>query len=1037
MKNFKELDKRNVHDVESSLSQKWQEMDILNLSIENRAKNKNWVFYDGPIYANAKPGIHHVLAKTIKDSFCKYKTMQGYRVLRKIGLDTHGLPIEVNVEKKLGFKSKADIEAFGIENFCKECNKATATNIGEVNDVTHMMGQFIDCEHPYITCTNDYIESEWWLLKEIDKKNLLYHGNKVLPYCPRCGTELSANEVSQGYQQDSVNTVIVPFKRCDAEEYFLVWTTTPWTLIANVGLCVHPNLTYVRVKSDEKVYILAESLVEKVFDGKEYEILSSCLGKDLEGISYEQLLPFVNVEGNAFKVVSDSYVTSEDGTGIVHLAPAYGEDDNRVCKENGLAFLNVVDKDGTYIEGPWKGTLVTDNELEITIVKWLKENNKLFKKIKIVHDYPHCWRCKQPLIYYAKPAWYIKTTAYKEEIIKANEGINWYPSYVGTKRFNNWLSNMVDWGISRNRYWGCPMPIWICDSCGEKKVIGSRAELKENLIEDVDIYKTELHRPYVDNLHLKCPHCGGVMTRIKDVLDVWFDSGAMPYAQYHYPFENKELFESQFPADFIAEGVDQTRGWFNSLLCISTLVSGVSSFKNVVVNDMVLDSYGKKMSKSVGNIIDPVKELTDYGADIIRFYMMMASPVWTPLKYDANGYKEVYSKFINPLKNTYSFFQMYANTDNIDTDECEVPYEDREEIDKWLLSKYNHLVKYVTASFEEFDLNKVTKALANFVSEDLSNWYIRRNRKRFWASDLDTSKKSVYITTYEVLVGLCKLVAPICPFISEEIYQNLTGEKSVHLADYPKCDETLFNDELEEKMDLVRDLIRLGRNVREDVKIKVREPLQTVYLDGKNLNTLKDLVPLIKEELNVKDVVFISDLTSYMNFLVKPNFKEVGKVLGSKMKDFQNMLTNLTEEEITSLENGKEIHCTLNGEDMLVSPSMVDIRVSAKENMAVAMENNHFVILDTTRSESLILEGIAREFVSKVQNLRKEKGFNITDRIVISYYGTERLDKVLKEFKNYIMDETLAVSFISNPDIKTKYDLNGEEALIDIAVYKE
>ena len=527
------------------------------------------------------------------------------------------------------------------------------------------------------------------------------------------------------------------------------------------------------------------------------------------------------------------------------------------------------------------------------------------------------------------------------------------------------------------------------------------------------------------------------MTRIKDVLDVWFDSGAMPYAQYHYPFENKELFESQFPADFIAEGVDQTRGWFNSLLCISTLVSGVSSFKNVVVNDMVLDSYGKKMSKSVGNIIDPVKELTDYGADIIRFYMMMASPVWTPLKYDANGYKEVYSKFINPLKNTYSFFQMYANTDNIDTDECEVPYEDREEIDKWLLSKYNHLVKYVTDSFEEFDLNKVTKALANFVSEDLSNWYIRRNRKRFWTSDLDTSKKSVYMTTYEVLVGLCKLVAPMCPFISEEIYQNLTGEKSVHLADYPKCDETLFNNELEEKMDLVRDLIRLGRNVREDVKIKVREPLQTVYLDGKKENTLKDLVPLIKEELNVKDVVFINDLASYMNFLVKPNFKEVGKVLGAKMKDFQNMLANLTDEEITSLENGEEIHCTLDGEDLLVSPSMVDIRVSAKENMAVAMENNHFVILDTARSESLILEGIAREFVSKVQNLRKEKDFNITDRIVISYYGTERFDKVLKDFKNYIMDETLAVSFISNPDIKAKYDLNGEEVLIDIAVCEE
>ena len=802
MKNFKELDKRDVNIVENSILEEWKKQDILNLTIKNRENCENWVFYDGPIYANAKPGIHHVLAKTIKDTFCKYKTMKGYKVLRKIGLDTHGLPIEVNVEKKLGFKTKADIEAFGIENFCKECNKATALNIDDVNLVTDMMGQFIDCKTPYVTCSNEYIETEWWLLKEMDKKGLIYHGDKVLPYCPRCGTELSANEVSQGYQQDSVNTVIVPFKRENSDEYFLVWTTTPWTLMANVAICVNPDLTYLKVESMGYKFIVAESLANKVL-GEEYTVLEKCKGKDLVGIKYEQLMPFVNVEGKAFEVLADSYVTAEDGTGIVHIAPAFGEDDNRVCRLNNIAFINPVGKDGCYTEGPWKGTLVTDKDLEITIIKWLKENDKLFKKIKITHDYPHCWRCKQPLIYYAKPAWYIKTTEYKDKIIEANKKVNWYPEYVGTKRFNNWLENMVDWGISRNRYWGCPMPIWICEKCGNKHVIGSKNELQDMLIEDIDVNNIELHRPYVDELHIKCPKCNGKMERIKDVLDVWFDSGAMPYAQFHYPFENKELFSSQFPADFIAEGVDQTRGWFNSLICISTIISGESSFKNVVVNDMVLDPNGKKMSKSVGNIVDPIKELTKYGADEVRWYMLTASPVWTPLKYDSNGLKEVHSKFFNPLKNTYSFFQMYANVDGIDINDCDIPYEDREEIDKWLLSKYNKLVKNVTTSYDKYDLNEVVKYITTFVSEDLSNWYIRRNRNRFWGSELNNSKKAVYMTTYEVLTGICKICAPIIPYITEEIYKDLTGKESVHLADFPLVNESYINEEIETKMDLV------------------------------------------------------------------------------------------------------------------------------------------------------------------------------------------------------------------------------------------
>ena len=1030
MKKFEELDKREAKYVNQDILKKWKSEDILAKTIQNRENNKTWVFYDGPIYANAKPGIHHVLAKTIKDSFCKYKTMQGYKVLRKIGLDTHGLPIEVNVEKKLGFKTKADIEKFGIENFCKECNKATALNIDEINDVTDLMGQFIDCENPYITCSNNFIESEWWLLKEMDKKGVLYHGEKVLPYCPRCGTELSANEVSQEYHQDSVNTVIVPFKVVGKDEYFLVWTTTPWTLIANVALCVNPDLTYLTVKSMGYKFIVAETLADKVL-GEDYEVVEKTLGKDLVGTKYEQLLPFVKVEGKAFEVLSDSYVTDSDGTGIVHIAPAFGEDDNRVSRENGITFINPVGKDGCYTEGPWANRLVTDPELEIEIIKYLKENDKLFKKIKLTHDYPHCWRCKSPLIYYAKPAWYIRTTQYKNEIIKANKSVNWYPEYVGTKRFNNWLENMVDWGISRNRYWGCPMPIWICDECSCKHVIGSLDELQSMVVENINVRNLELHRPYIDNVHLKCPECGGVMSRVSDVMDVWFDSGAMPYGQYHYPFENKELFESQFPADFIAEGVDQTRGWFNSLICISTIVSGVSSFKNVVVNDMVLDGFGKKMSKSVGNIIDPIKELNTYGADVVRWYMLYASPVWTPLKYDSNGCKEVHSKFFNPLKNTYSFFQMYANADNIDPREYNVAYEDLDEIDKWLLSKYERLVKYVTDSYEEFDLNKVTKAISNFVSEDLSNWYIRRNRRRFWKSEEDTSKRSVYQTTYQVLCGVCKLIAPIVPFISEEMYTKLTLEPSVHLSDFPKYDESMVNDYIETRMDKVRNIISLGRNAREDSKIKVRIPIKEAIINGKDKKLIGDLLDLIKEELNVKDVLYTESVATYMNFVIKPNFKVVGKMFGKDIKAYQTLLENLSDEEKNKLNNKESIIVKFLDNDLEINADMVDIRINAKEGFDVAMDSNDFIILDTKLSEDLILEGLARELVSKVQNLRKLKDFDIQDRIKLYISGDSDIDKCLSTYEEFIKNETLTLEIVK--DIKGEaYDINDHETYLDV-----
>ena len=1027
---FQELDKRKTSEVESSILDNWKKMDILTKTIENRNNCDDFVFYDGPIYANAKPGIHHVFAKTIKDSFCKYKTMQGKRVLRKIGLDTHGLPIEVNVEKKLGFKSKADIEAFGVENFCKECNKATALNIDEINKVTDMMGQFIDCENPYVTCSNEYIESEWWIIKEMDKKGLIYHGNKVLWYCPRCGTELSSNEVSQGYEEDSVNSLILPFKVKDEDVYFLVWTTTPWTLIANVGLCVNPNLTYIKVESMGYKFIIGETLANKVL-GDDYKVLETYKGTDLVGIKYDQLMPFVSVEGKAFEVLADEYVTDSDGTGIVHIAPAYGEDDNRVCRENGVGFTNPVGPDGCYTEGPWKGTLVTDKDLELDIIKYLKENDKLFKKLKITHDYPHCWRCHSPLICYPKPAWYVKTTAYKDKIIEENNKINWYPEYIGTKRFSNWLENMVDWGISRNRYWGCPMPIWQC-SCGHKEVIGSLDELQEKIVEDVNVREIELHRPYVDDLHIKCSECGNVMDRVKDVMDVWFDSGAMPYAQFHYPFENKKLFESQFPADFIAEGVDQTRGWFYVLLVISTIISGKSSFKNVVVNDMMLDAHGKKMSKSTGNIIDPIETIEKYGADATRWYMLYTSPVWTPLRFDIEGIKEVQSKFFNTLKNTYTFFSLYANIDNIDPKEYEIDYKDLDEIDKWLISKYNKLVKNVTEYMDSYDLTMTVREIQNFVSEDLSNWYIRRNRRRFWASENDTSKLAVYKVTYDILVGVCKLIAPIVPFTSEEIYTKLTGKQSVHLEDYPTYDKSKINEKIESRMDLIRDLISLGRNIREEVKIKVRQPLSEALLDAKNESLISDLVDLIKEELNVHEVRFIKDVENYMNFNVKPNFKEVGKIFGPLMKEFQEKLQSLTPSDINKLQTGEVIKMTIGDKEYDVTFNMVDIRTDSKEGFDVATDTNNFIILNTELTNDLIMEGIARELVSKVQNLRKAKDFDIADRITLYYNGDEEVTNAVNKFDEFIKSETLSLDIKIKSNLQEEVDLNGHTTYIDV-----
>ena len=792
--------------------------------------------------------------------------------------------------------------------------------------------------------------------------------------------------------------------------------------MANVALCVNPELEYVKVESMGYKFILGASLMEKVL-GDNVKVLERYKGTDLKGMKYEQLLPFVKVEGKAFEVLNDNYVTDGDGTGIVHIAPAYGADDNRVCNDNGIAFINPVGPDGCYTEGPWKGRLVTDKELEIDIIKYLKENDLLFKKEKITHDYPHCWRCKSALISYPKPAWYVKTTACKKDIIKANKSINWYPDYVGERRFANWLDNMIDWGISRSRYWGCPMPIWEC-SCGHREVIGSLDELQEKIIENKDVHKMELHRPYVDELHIKCSKCGKTMDRVLDVLDVWFDSGVMPYAQFHYPFENKELFESQFPADFIAEGLDQTRGWFYVLLVISTIISGKSCFKNVVVNDMVLDGQGKKMSKSTGNIVDPIETIKEYGADNVRWYMFYVSPVWTPLKFDLEGLKEVHSKFFNPFRNTYTFFQTYANIDNIDINECNIPVKKRELIDKWLISKYNKLLKNVTEEYERYDLNNVVRLITSFVSEDLSNWYIRRNRDRFWSSKMDDSKKAVYMTTYEILLGLTKICAPIIPYITEEMYRNLTGLESVHFSDFPKYDKKLIDDSIEERMDLVRNLISLGRNVREEAKIKVRQPISEVILDGKKEAIIGDLVDLVKEELNVKNVRFENNLSEYINFVIKPNFKEVGKVLGPKIKLFQEELTKLNNDDKLALINGTNVTIKLDNEDLEVTPSMIDIRVESKEGFNSSYEGDNFIVLNTTLTKELVNEGLARETISKIQQIRKNNGFDIADRVVVSYESNDEYAENIKDFTKFIQDETLAIEFNRVDNLTDEYDIN-------------
>src|SRR6056297_3507309 len=881
---FKELGKIPVKESEKRIADYWEDINILKRSIDTREGEESFIFYEGPPTANGKPGIHHVLARTLKDSVCRYKTMKGYQVKRKAGWDTHGLPVEIEVEKQLGLTDKNDIEKYGIAEFNEKCRESVFTYEKQWREMTKRVAYEVDLENPYITLENDFIETEWWILDQMNKAGLIYEGHKILPYCVRCGTGLASHEVALGYEEIKSLTVTVKFKRKDADEYFLVWTTTPWTLPSNVALTVHPEEVYVKVKAESgTVYIVAKALADTVLE-ESYEVIEEIKGSSLEYIEYEQLLPFVEPDKKAFFVTLADYVTTEDGTGIVHTAPAFGEDDYNTGVRYGLPVLQPVGEDGKFTETPWKGRFVMDTDLDV--MKWLAENGKLYKREKMAHNYPHCWRCKTPLLYYAKPSWYIKMTDLKDKLIENNNSVEWYPDYVGEKRFGNWLENLNDWAISRSRYWGTPLPIWTCE-CGHTESIGSRKELKEKALEEIN-EDIELHRPYVDDVHIECPKCGETMERVPDVIDCWFDSGSMPFAQHHYPFENKENFDELFPADFICEGIDQTRGWFYSLLAIATFVKGKSPYKRVLVNDLILDKYGKKMSKSKGNTVNPFELFDKYGADALRWYLLYVSPAWSPTKFDEEGLKEVLSKFFGTIKNVYTFFSLYANTDEVDPREFEVDYERRPELDRWIISKMNNLIKLSRECMDEYDLTKVVREIQEFVNEDLSNWYIRRSRRRFWASGLSDDKKSVYATTYEVLRDISLLIAPYAPYIAEELYGKLTGKTSVHLDYYPEYDESLIDDRTEKRMDLVRNLVKLGRASRDTEQIKVRQPLRKIHIDGKNEELIKDLAPLIKEELNIKEVVFEKNLREFMNFSLKPNFRVAGPKFGSKVKDFRS-----------------------------------------------------------------------------------------------------------------------------------------------------
>ena len=1036
---YKQVDpKENTAALEQRIQEHWQKNKTYEKSISNREGKEQFVFYEGPPTANGMPGIHHVIARTLKDTVCRYKTMKGFQVKRKAGWDTHGLPVEIEVEKQLGLNDKKEVEEFGLEKFNDKCRHSVFSYEKEWREMTKAMGYWIDLDNPYITLDNNYIETVWWLLNDFFKKGLIYKGHKIVPYCPSCGTPLSGHEVAQGYQETEDPSVFVRFKVKDEENtFFLAWTTTPWTLISNVALVVNPKETYVKVKTEKDFLILAEARLSVLEE--EYEIVEKYIGKELEHKEYEQLFPFVIPEEKAFFVGLADYVTMDDGTGIVHTAPAFGQDDYDLGKKYNLPVIQPVDGAGkfTKIIKDWAGEFVKDADKGI--IRNLKERGMLFKRKQITHSYPFCWRCKSPLIYYARKSWYIKTSEYKQQMIENNKKINWYPRFVGEKRFGAWLENNIDWAISRDRFWGTPLNVWICDDCGKLESAGSIKELIEKgtmkdgskVPEDI-----ELHRPFVDDIEMKCK-CGGKMHRTPEVIDCWFDSGAMPFAQWHYPFENKDRFEKElFPADFISEGIDQTRGWFYSMLAISTMLTGKSSYKSVLVNDLILDKKGQKMSKSKGNSVDPMKLMEQYGADANRWYLLAVSPPWIPTKFDEKGVAEVVNKFFGTLKNVYSFYVTYANIDNFQVKDEDISDVKQIEIDKWIISRLHTLIKTVTENTEVYDLTKGVRAIQSFVIDDLSNWYVRRSRRRYWNLELNEDKQQAYITLYQVLIAVSKLTAPFAPFLSDEIFTNLTGKESIHLERFPEVNESVIFQDLEEEMQTVIDLVSLGRAARNTCSIKVRQTLQALYVPEKHHHLILRMEGLIKEEINVKEIKYISEKDNFVQYDIKVNFKTMGPKYGKHVKNISQAVSAMDGTRIVEkLHQGQDYYIDIDGSSFKLSEEDIIISIKDKEGFVFEANKERYVALDTHMTDELVEEGLARELVNKVQFTRKEKGLDIMDRIKIFFVGSDEIAGVFNKFSEYIYAETLANGHHqvkeSHEDM-IKWDINDREVFITV-----
>ena len=1039
----------NFVDREKQVEKFWKENHIFEKSMEDRKDDPTYMFYDGPPTANGKPHIGHVLTRVIKDMIPRYRTMKGYMVPRKAGWDTHGLPVELEVEKKLGLDGKEQIEEYGMEPFIQQCKESVWKYKGMWEDFSSTVGFWADMENPYVTYHDDYIESEWWALKEIWNKKLLYKGFKIVPYCPRCGTPLSAQEVSQGYKTVKERSAIVRFKVVGEDAYFLAWTTTPWTLPSNVALCVNPTETYCKVKAaDGYTYYMAEALLDKVLGklGSEetpaYEVLEKYVGKDLEYKEYEPLFACAGEAAakqkkKAHFVTADNYVTMSDGTGIVHIAPAFGEDDSRVGRDYDLPFVQFVDGKGDMTaETPYAGVFV--KKADPLVLQDLDKEGKLFDAPKFEHDYPHCWRCDTPLIYYARESWFIKMTAVKDDLIRNNNTINWIPESIGKGRFGDWLENVQDWGISRNRYWGTPLNIWQCE-CGHMHSIGSRQELFE-MSGDERAKTVELHRPYIDEITLKCPECGGTMHRVPEVIDCWFDSGAMPFAQHHYPFENKELFEKQFPADFISEAVDQTRGWFYSLLAESTILFNQAPYKNVIVLGHVQDENGQKMSKSKGNAVDPFDALEKYGADAIRWYFYINSAPWLPNRFHGKAVQEGQRKFMGTLWNTYAFFVLYANIDNFDPTKYTLDYDNLPVMDKWLLSKLNSVVKTVDDCLANYKIPESARALQEFVDE-MSNWYVRRSRERFWAKGMEQDKINAYMTLYTALVTISKAAAPMIPFMTEEIYQNLVRSvdkdaiESIHLCDFPKVEEAWINKELEDDMEELLKIVVLGRAARNTANIKNRQPIGTMYIKAdKEMGEF--YTDIIADELNVKEVKFANDVESFISYSFKPQLRTVGPKYGKLLNGIRTALAEINgTEAMNELRSTGLLTLDINGNKVELSEEDLLIETAQTEGYVTEADGDISVVLDTNLTPELIEEGFVREIVSKVQTMRKEAGFEVMDKIHIYAKDNDKILELMKNHKEEIMSEVLAedMTLGTTDGYVKEWNINKEPVVLGVA----